>query len=337
MSDRGVTGPDQAGSTVADAVAALRAGDLVAFPTETVYGLGADAADARAVRRVFEVKGRPAGHPLIVHLAPGIAPGAWAGRWPASAAALTEACWPGPLTVLVPRGPAVIDAVTGGRPAVGLRVPAHPLAIELLEAFGGGIAAPSANRFGRVSPTTAAHVRADLGDDVAVVLDGGPCRIGVESTIVDCTVDPPMLLRAGGVPVEVLTTVLGAPPAAAGGPSRAPGMLASHYAPHCEVELAEDAGAAAAAADRHRDEGRRVDVLDPGPDVGAYAHHLYGWLRDADAHDVEVLVVVTPADTGLGAAVRDRLRKAAAPRDGRGTGPDPSIPMLGLDEPGGST
>jgi L-threonylcarbamoyladenylate synthase len=325
------------GSTVADAVAALRAGELVAFPTETVYGLGADATDARAVRRVFEVKGRPSGHPLIVHLAPGVAPGPWARRWPASAAALTEACWPGPLTVLVPRGPAVIDEVTGGRPAVGLRVPAHPLAIELLEAFGGGIAAPSANRFGRVSPTTAAHVRADLGDDVAVVLDGGPSRIGVESTIVDCTVDPPMLLRAGGVPVEVLTTVLGGPPAAAGGPSRAPGMLASHYAPDCAVELAEDAGSAAAAADRHRTTGRRVEVLDPGADVAAYAHHLYGWLRDADARGVEVLVVVTPPDTGLGAAVRDRLRKAAAPRDVRGTEPGRSVPMLGLDEPGGST
>jgi L-threonylcarbamoyladenylate synthase len=231
----------------------------------------------------------------------------------------------------------VIDEVTGGRPAVGLRVPAHPLAIELLEAFGGGIAAPSANRFGRVSPTTAAHVRADLGDDVAVVLDGGPSRIGVESTIVDCTVDPPMLLRAGGVPVEVLTTVLGGPPAAAGGPSRAPGMLASHYAPDCAVELAEDAGSAAAAADRHRTTGRRVEVLDPGADVAAYAHHLYGWLRDADARGVEVLVVVTPPDTGLGAAVRDRLRKAAAPRDVRGTEPGRSVPMLGLDEPGGST
>jgi L-threonylcarbamoyladenylate synthase len=297
---------------VAEAAAVLRAGGLVAFPTETVYGLGADATDAAAVERIFAVKGRPRDHPLIVHLAPAAPLAPWAGDWPPAAAALADACWPGPLTVLVHRGPAVIDAVTGGRPTVGLRVPAHPVAVALLDAFGGGVAAPSANRYGRVSPTTAAHVRADLDGDVAVVLDGGPCAIGVESTIVDCTVDPPMLLRAGGVPVEILESVLGSPLAATAGPPRAPGMHESHYAPRCAVEVAgtvEEAYERAAAR-------VGVEVLDPGPDVVAYAHHLYAWLRDADARGVGTLVVVAPPATGLGAAVRDRLRKAAAPRPG---------------------
>jgi L-threonylcarbamoyladenylate synthase len=301
-------------AAIAGAAAVLRAGGLVAFPTETVYGLGADATNPAAVARVFSCKGRPVGHPLIVHLAPGAPLEPWAGDWPDSAAALAEACWPGPLTVLVRRGPAVIDAVTGGRDTVGLRVPAHPVAVALLEAFGGGIAAPSANRFGRVSPTTAAHVFADLGNAVDCILDGGPCRVGVESTIVDCTVDPPMVLRAGGVPIEVLTEVLGVSPAAPGGPSRAPGMLASHYAPACAVELADDAATAVARVDELRRTGRRADALVPGDDIDAYAHHLYRWLRDADERGLDVLVVVTPADTGLGSAVRDRLRKAAAPR-----------------------
>jgi L-threonylcarbamoyladenylate synthase len=169
------------------AVAALRSGGLIALPTETVYGLGADASNDDAVRRVFEVKGRPSDHPLIIHLADAAQLEQWAASVSPTAQLLADAFWPGPLTLLVERSSSVSPVVTGGRPTVGIRVPDHPVALELLRTFGGGVAAPSANRFGRVSPTTAAHVIADLGDDVDVVLDGGPCRVGVESTIVDLT------------------------------------------------------------------------------------------------------------------------------------------------------
>ena len=189
----------------------LRAGGLVAFPTETVYGLGADASNPEAVRAVYRVKGRPADHPLIVHVASAAAVPRWAAAVPPAAAALAEACWPGPLTLLLPRRADVDATVAGGRDTIGLRVPAHPLALQLLEAFDGGIAAPSANHFGRVSPTTAAHVRADLGDEVDLILDGGPCTIGVESTIVDVTVEPPALLRPGGIPLEALEAIVGGP------------------------------------------------------------------------------------------------------------------------------
>ncbi len=177
----------------------LRDGGLVAFPTETVYGLGADASSPAALRRLYAVKGRPADHPVIVHLASIGQLADWAVDVPERARRLAEACWPGPLTLVLERSPRVPDEVTGGRPTVGLRVPDQPIALALLRAFGGGVAAPSANRFGRVSPTTADDVRADLGDDVDVVLDGGPCRVGVESTIVDCSRGDPIVLRLGGI------------------------------------------------------------------------------------------------------------------------------------------
>ncbi|HEX9259527.1 MAG TPA: L-threonylcarbamoyladenylate synthase [Acidimicrobiales bacterium] len=296
------------------AVAVLRRGGLVAFPTETVYGLGADASNQQAVERIFSVKGRPAHHPLIVHLASADEMPVWSPAAPPLAHRLAEAFWPGPLTILVPAGPPVADAVTGGRPTVGLRVPAHPVALGLLRAFAGGVAAPSANRFGRVSPTCAAHVRDDLGEDVDMVLDGGECAVGVESTIIDCTCDPPQLLRAGGVTVEAITLVTGSTVAPAAGLSRAPGMLDSHYAPRCRVVLAADAQRAETIVEAERARGRRAEVLDPGPDLDAYAHSLYSWLREADARGLAVLVVVPPPDTGLGVAINERLRKAAAPR-----------------------
>ncbi|HEV7536585.1 MAG TPA: L-threonylcarbamoyladenylate synthase, partial [Acidimicrobiia bacterium] len=192
---------------VAEAVAVLRRGGLVAFPTETVYGLGADANNPAAVERLFAVKGRPRSHPVIVHLGDPMALKEWASEVPAEAWALAEAFWPGPLTLILPRADRVPDAVTGGAATVGLRVPAQPLALELLEAFGDGVAAPSANRFGRVSPTTAAHVRADLGSDVDLVLDGGMCRVGVESTIVDLSSAVPAVLRLGGTSTEALAEV----------------------------------------------------------------------------------------------------------------------------------
>ncbi len=303
-------GPDD----IDAAAEVLARGGLVAFPTETVYGLGADATDEVAVGRIFAVKGRPRDHPLIVHLADAEWLDDWAADVPDRARALAAAYWPGPLTLLVRRSERVPDAITGGRSTVGLRVPGHPVALSLLRRFGSGLAAPSANRFGRVSPTTAAHVRADLGDDVDLVLDGGPCSVGVESTIVDVTTAVPTILRHGGVSATAVAAVAGEVVEVPTGPSRAPGMLKSHYAPRAAVVLARDPDDAARLAARYRDTGRTVDVLDPGVDAVAYARHLYEWLRDADARHLDVLVVVPPPDDGLGAAVNERLRKAAAPR-----------------------
>jgi L-threonylcarbamoyladenylate synthase len=293
-------------SDVDRALDVLRAGGLVAIPTETVYGLAADASNPDAVQRIFAVKGRPFAHPLIVHLAAAEQLGDWAATVPATAVVLAESCWPGPLTLLVPRAAHVLDVVTGGRPSVGVRVPAHALTLELLARFGGGLAAPSANKFGRVSPTTADHVRADLGSDVDFVLDGGPCPIGVESTIVDCTVDPPQVLRPGGIPTEHIAAILNGAVGEAGGPSRAPGMLASHYAPRCHVMLVssvEDAERLAA--------GRPgVEVL-TDQDLAHFAQTLYSRLREADDRDVDTLIAVMPPAVGLGHAIRDRLTKAA--------------------------
>jgi L-threonylcarbamoyladenylate synthase len=205
--------------------------------------------------------------------------------------------------------------VTGGRDTIALRVPAHALTLAVLAAFGGGIAAPSANRFGHVSPTTAQHVRDDLGDDVDLVLEGGPCTVGVESTIIDLTVSPPSVLRPGGIPLEALEAIVEGPVRGEdAGPRRAPGMLASHYAPRARVELVEDPVEAAARVEALGADGVPAGLLDPGPDPDAYARHLYEWLRRADEDGLEVLVAVPPTATGLGWAVRDRLRKAAGPR-----------------------
>ncbi len=313
---------------VTAAVEVLRAGGLVAFPTETVYGLGADASNAAAVTRIFEVKGRPLGHPLIVHLSSADQLDEWAGAIPRDARRLAEACWPGPLTLLLPRSTRVPDVVTGGRSTVGLRVPAHPVALALLRAFGGGVAAPSANRFGRVSPTTVAHGRDDLGDDVDYVLDGGPCTVGVESTIVDLSGGEPEVLRAGGVSDDVLASVLGRPVPhwGGGGAARAPGMLAAHYAPRARVLVLEDPEAVDAATRSALASGSVVGLLAPvvtdglslevielepagGPED--YARVLYDRLRQADRLGIEVLVVVPPPAEGVGVAVRDRLRRAA--------------------------
>jgi L-threonylcarbamoyladenylate synthase len=295
-------------SEVNRAIDVLRAGGLVAIPTETVYGLAADASNPDAVRRIFEVKRRPADHPLIVHIAGAEQLGEWAATTPPSAAILSEACWPGPLTLLLPRAERVLDVVTGGRSTVGLRVPAHRLTLELLQRFGGGLAAPSANRFGRVSPTTADHVRADLGADVDFVLDGGSCPIGVESTIVDCTVDPPQVLRPGAISADEIESLLDMTLGAATGPSRASGMLDSHYAPRCRVLLADttaDAKVLAAASPN-------VEIIEDH-DLAHYAHTLFSRLRDADNRGIETVIAVLPPTTGLGHAIRDRLAKAAAP------------------------
>jgi L-threonylcarbamoyladenylate synthase len=294
---------------VGRAVDVLRNGGLVAVPTETVYGLAADATNAAAVGRIFDVKGRPTGHPLIVHLADPDDMDTWSSAPSATARRLAELAWPGPLTLIVPRSPIVPDAVTGGRDTVGLRVPSHPMLHELLERFGGGLAAPSANRFGGVSPTSAAHVLADLGEvldpERDVILDGGPSTIGVESTIVDTTVEPPQLLRAGPISGDQIGTL-----AAPTGPSRASGMLGSHYAPRCEVRLVDNTDDAMAL--RAGTPGARV--LDLSRDLIRFAQTLYAELRAADADGVSTLIVVLPPPTGLGLAIRDRLGKAAAPR-----------------------
>jgi len=311
---------------IARAVGILRAGGLVAFPTETVYGLGADASNPDAVARIFAAKGRPADHPLIVHLAAADALDAWAATVPPLARRLAEACWPGPLTLVLRRAPHVPDAVTGGLQTVGLRVPAHPLALELLRAFGGGIAAPSANRFGAVSPTTAAHVREELGDRVDLVLDGGPCDVGVESTIVDLSGEEPAILRPGGLPREQLEAISGRPiPVRHGGLVRAPGMLDSHYAPAARVLLVHpDVQAERVAVLRGR--GLHVGIIaftTGGPVPGASsvdlgkseeeaARELYRALRELDAEGCDAILAWPPEERGLGLAIADRLRRAAA-------------------------
>ncbi len=309
----------------AAAVAILRSGGLVALPTETVYGLGADATNLAALHRLYAVKRRPASHPVIVHLGPGRLD-EWAVEVPAAARRLAEACWPGPLTLVLRRAPKVPDAVTGGLATVGLRVPSHPLALALLEAFDGGVAAPSANRFGKVSPTTADAVRESLGADVDLVLDGGPSTVGIESTIVDCSGAEPRVLREGGVTAAELEALLGRP-VPVGGSTRAPGTLAAHYAPAARVEVVA-ADALGARVTALSDQGLRIGVLAPPAAVAGlpravvtlatpadaveYARVLYRALRSADAAGLDVVVALSPPPAGIGAAVADRLRRAAA-------------------------
>lgn len=312
-----------------EAVTVLRNGGLVALPTETVYGLGADAENELAVRRIFAVKGRPASHPLIVHLGDTSDVRSWARDVPNTFYALARAFWPGPLTVVLWRSDRASDAVTGGQDTVALRVPDHPLTLEVLRAFRGGIAAPSANRFGKVSPTTAEHVRAELGSDVELILDGGPCSVGLESTIVDLTKAEPRILRPGGVSREDIIRVLGRPVGLgpAGDDVRAPGMLASHYAPRAGL-LVVPRDTLFAEAEQRQAEGKRVAVLAPPTtklpagvhrhevpgDAEGFARELYGALRKLDAEGFELVVTAMPGEEGLGLAVKDRLLKAAAPR-----------------------
>jgi L-threonylcarbamoyladenylate synthase len=310
----------------------LRAGRLVAFPTETVYGLGADATNESAVRRIFEVKGRPEAHPLIVHIAAAERLPIWAAGVPDAARRLAERFWPGPLTLILPRGPCVPFVVTGGLETVGLRVPAHPVALDLLRAFGGGVAAPSANRFGRVSPTRAEHVRDDLDDRVDFILDGGSCSVGVESTIVDLSSGDPAILRPGGVTREQLEAVLGRPvPLRHGGPVRAPGQHALHYAPRAEVILVQPSDLARQAA-AIQATGRRVVALCRDLDAATLTTHggvevirlpdsleraaqvLYEALREVDRRGFEVALAALPPEHGVGLAMADRLRRAAGPR-----------------------
>ncbi|MEU8777089.1 L-threonylcarbamoyladenylate synthase [Streptomyces sp. NPDC048606] len=317
-------------SDIEKAAGVLRAGGLVALPTETVYGLGANAEDPTAVARVYEAKGRPTSHPLIVHIGGAEHLDDWAEDVPAAARLLAEHFWPGPLTLVLRRGRRVPREATGGLDTVAVRVPNHPLALALLAAFGGGVAAPSANRFGSVSPTTADDVRAELGDAVDLVLEGGPCEVGVESTIVDATGDTLTVLRPGGVTREELEAVLGHPlDVPATSPVRVPGQHPSHYAPRARVVLVEPEEILAEAL-RAQEAGQRVGVLlppslaDTAPEVhavvpvpgspAAYARGLYGFLRAFDQRGCDLVVASLPAEEGLGLAIANRLRRAAGPR-----------------------
>jgi L-threonylcarbamoyladenylate synthase len=313
---------------LAAAVDALRGGALVAFPTETVYGLGADATSAVAVRKVFALKGRPANHPLIVHLADAPQLARWAREVTPQAHRLAEAFWPGPLTLVLPRAAGVLDVVTGGQDTVAVRVPSHPIARQLLQAFAGGIAAPSANRYGRVSATCAAHVREEFGDAVKVVLDGGECQVGLESTIVSCEPGRLRLLRPGAITLAELRRVAGEVRVGADAQSpRVPGSTVSHYAPRTPVTLVSDQELQALALGLSR-AGERIAVLARRPlppglpgvtwiqapaSLEPFAHDLYANLRTLDkAGCARILVQQVPGDERWD-AVRDRLARAAAP------------------------
>jgi L-threonylcarbamoyladenylate synthase len=309
-----------AAAQIARAVALLRAGELVAFPTETVYGLGADARNPAAVAKIYALKRRPAGHPLIVHLADATALPAWAAAVPEAARRLAARFWPGPLTLILPRAPGVADALTGGQDSIGLRVPAHPVAQRLLAAFGGGIAAPSANRYGRVSPTSAAHVREEFGAEGPFVLDGGDCSVGLESTIVSLVAEP-LLVRPGGISVPELEAIVGPlRRVAAGQGPRAPGTTLAHYAPATPLVVVAPAALGAAAgpgsavlARRPRPAGFGGALwLEAGGEAAAYAHDLYANLRRLDHAGAATIVVEAVPDGAAWEAVRDRLGRAAA-------------------------
>lgn len=305
---------------IARAVELLKQGRLVAFPTETVYGLGADAWNPAAIKRLYSVKGRPGDHPVIVHFASADKAFEWAREVPEAAKTLAKRFWPGPLTMILKRASKAPDFVTGGQDNVGVRVPSHPIAHELLAAFGGGVAAPSANRFGAVSPTTAAHVLADLGRDVDLVLEGGPTEVGIESTIVDLSGAAPVLLRPGHISKEALAAALGTEVAEKGASSpRHSGGLERHYAPRTPARLvptfeldrqiAQLKDKVAVLAFSRPDE--RVDFWLRMPrDPGAYAQKLYAALRELDSAGCELILIESPPDSGPWAAVLDRLRRA---------------------------
>jgi L-threonylcarbamoyladenylate synthase len=302
-----------------DAAAHLKAGDLVAFPTETVYGLGADASNSQAVSRIYSVKGRPNDHPLIVHIASMERMGDWARDVPEYAIALARSFWPGPVTLILKRSKLAGDFITGGQDSVGVRVPDHVVALALLEAFeragGMGVAAPSANRFGHVSPTTAVAVIEELGDFLSkddLVLDGGACAVGVESTIIDCTGAAPSLLRPGAISVAMIEECTGLKTTQSDSEIRVSGSLESHYAPLARVLLCDTplpGQGFIAHSDVKTPEGV-IRLASPNDDE-EFAQNLYSALRDADAQGLLEVVVVQPIGIGIGVAIRDRLARAA--------------------------
>ena len=328
----------QIGQDLATAVAVLQRGGLVGMPTETVYGLAADAGNPAAVTKIFAAKGRPNTHPLIVHLGEAAQLAEWAAQVTPQALALAAAFWPGPLTLIVERHARVSTTVTGGAATVGIRVPAHPMALALLRAFGGGLAAPSANRFGSISPTTAAHVASELGDRVDYILDGGPCSVGIESTIIDVSRhdQPATLLRPGGVPRSAIEALIGPLALPSAVSPIVSGSLASHYAPRATVVVAAKADVPAVVAGAVAgNRAARIAVMAPSAwfaswpndalprsvlrcaladDETGIARGLYAALRDLDDSGVELIVAALPPAIGLGEAVVDRLQRAAGPR-----------------------
>ena len=316
-------------AAVAAAASCLAEAGLVAFPTETVYGLGADAGNARAIARLYAAKGRPAFNPLIAHVGD-LAAARKIAHFEPTAVALAEAFWPGPLTLVLPKTPdcTVADLATAGLDTIAIRVPAHPVALAILRGFGGPVVAPSANLSGHVSPTTAAHVQGDLDGRIDLIVDGGPVTVGVESTIVGCF-ETPMLLRPGGLPRAEIERVLGralaapsADPDTGHGQPLAPGMLASHYAPRTPVRLdafSVEPGEAllsfGPAAVPGTDAAAAIMNLSPRSNVDEAAANLFGYLRALDASGARAIAVMPIPHHGLGEAINDRLRRAAVGRD----------------------
>ena len=294
-------------NAVARAVDVLNSGGLVGLPTETVYGLAARADNDQAVAKIYIAKGRPSGHPLILHISDMSELNRYAVNIPREAMTLAHQCWPGPLTLLLHKSVEVSHHVTGGRDTVAIRVPANDCALSIIDRCGHAVAAPSANVFGHVSPSTAQHVHDDLGDRVDLIVDDGNCSIGVESTIIDFTAPHPQLLRPGGFPVEDIESIIGGKVHEPSGDARASGMLASHYSPDCRVVLVpnmDEALALHTATPRSR-------VLDHSDNYPLYAASLYAQMRQADADNMAVIIAVLPLNTGLGSAIRDRLTKAS--------------------------
>ena len=296
------------------AIEALRRDELVAIPSETVYGLAARATSPTAIKKIFELKGRPPSHPLILHIAKSSDLDKWSLNLPLVAKVLTEQYGPGPLTIVVERNANVSDEITGGRDTVAIRCPDHKITTDLLMRLDDAIVAPSANRFGKVSPTSAEHVFADLGHDVEIILDGGECSIGLESTIIDCTTTPPQLLRAGAITVEQIETECEVLVVSATGESRASGMLDTHYAPECRIEIFDNRMQAENRQLELSQLGTTSEILDFGDDLALYAHSLYARLRDADQRNINVVIAVKPPFAGIGVAINERLKKAANPR-----------------------
>jgi L-threonylcarbamoyladenylate synthase len=300
------------------AVAALRRGELIGLPTETVYGLAGDASNPEAINKIFALKGRPSNHPLIVHVASLDAVRSWTRELPPIALELAERFWPGPLTLILRKRPEINPAVTGGQDSVGIRIPRHPLALSVLEAFGRGLAAPSANRFGHISPTTAQHVRDEFGSALPMVLDGGPCELGLESAIVDCTSDRPRVLRPGMLSASQLKAIwpeieIGAPASEASTVPRVSGSMRSHYAPRTPAELVPTA----TFAQRQQElavKGARVQLLriNPSESPHDYARKLYARLRRLDQQHGDVILIEQPPDGAAWHAILDRLSRACA-------------------------
>lgn len=306
---------------IEQAVEVLCSGGTVAIPSETVYGLGADATNALAVQKIFTAKNRPTGHPLIVHIGSIDSARSFSSDFNVVAEILGSTFWPGPLTLLVKRSNKVIDDITGGRDTVALRVPAHEAFLHVLQRFAqigsGAIAAPSANIYGSVSPTSAQHVLNDIGHLIDAVLDGGNCEVGIESTIIDCTVDPPAILRQGAITLELVNAALQNTGIIAteevNGDSRAPGMKLSHYAPRALVKLFETREQLFSHAQKCMENEVRYVSIFGHDDRELYARELYSMLRDADALQPREILVLLPESSDIGMAIRDRLFKAAAP------------------------